>query len=40
MKYYWFEFEDGYKCCCRGFDKQELKVEIRAHGKLISKRRA
>lgn len=37
MKFYWFIFEDGYSCCAAGFSKQELRVEIAKHGKLISK---
>lgn len=36
-KFYWFIFEDGYRVCTRGFSKQELAVEERKHGKLVSK---
>jgi hypothetical protein len=38
--YYWFYFEDGYRCCVKGFSKQELRVEEAKHGKLIKKVRA
>ena len=27
MRFYWFEFEDGYRCCVAGMSKQELRVE-------------
>lgn len=37
MKYYWFEFADGYKCCVRGMSTQELRVEESKHGKLLRK---
>ena len=37
MKYYWFEFADGYRCFVRGFSKQELRVEENKHGKLLRK---
>ena len=37
MKYYWFEFEDGYRCCVMGLSKQELRVEENKHGKLLRK---
>ena len=37
MKYYWFTFEDGYYVCVKGFSKQELKVEVSKHGKLLRK---
>lgn len=40
MKYYWFIFEDGYKCCVRGFSKRELAVEESKHGKLVERRPA
>ena len=36
MKYYWFEFEDGYRCCVAGMSKQELRVEENKHGKLLT----
>jgi hypothetical protein len=36
-KFYWFTFSDGYRCCCRGFSKLELRNEEAKHGKLISK---
>lgn len=35
--FYWFTFEDGYEVCCKGFSKQEMRVEVRKHGKVISK---
>lgn len=38
--YYWFIFTDGYEVCARGFNKQELQVQERKHGKLIKKERA
>lgn len=38
--FYWFTFEDGYAVCVKGFSKQEMKVEIRKHGRLLSKVRA
>jgi len=31
-----YVFEDGYRCVVRGFSRQELKVEIRKHGKVIT----
>ena len=37
MKYYWFEFADGYKCCVAGMSKQELRIEESKHGKLLRK---
>lgn len=37
MKYYWFEFADGYRCCVVGLSKQELRVEENKHGKLLRK---
>lgn len=37
MKYYWFEFADGYRCCAMGLSKQELRVEENKHGKLLRK---
>ena len=37
MKYYWFEFADGYRCCVMGLSKQELRVEEKKHGKLLRK---
>lgn len=37
IKFYWFHFADGYKCCCRGMSAQEKKVEERKHGKLLRK---
>lgn len=37
MKFYCFEFEDGYKCCVAGMSKQELKNEENKHGKLLRK---
>lgn len=40
MKFYWFIFEDGYRCCVRGMDKLELAAEVRKHGKLIRKTEA
>lgn len=38
--FYWYWFEDGYKCCVVGFSKQELKIEQIKHGKLIKIERA
>lgn len=38
--FYWFTFEDGYRCCVRGFSKLELSVEERKHGKLVKKEKA
>lgn len=37
MKMYKFTFADGYYCYVCGMSKQELKAEIKKHGKLISK---
>lgn len=37
MKFYWFIFADGYRTCCRGLDRVELKHEVLKHGKLMSK---
>lgn len=37
MYFYWFIFKDGYKICCAGLSRQELKVEEAKHGKLIKK---
>ena len=37
MKFYWYEFEDGYRCCVAGMSKLELKVEESKHGKLERK---
>ena len=37
MKFYWFEFEDGYRCCVAGMSNQELRVEENKHGKLLRK---
>ena len=31
-----YVFADGYTCTVKGFSKQELKVEIRKHGKIIN----
>ena len=36
-KWYWFTFEDGYRCCCRGMSKIEMSNEVAKHGKLVSK---
>ena len=38
--YYWFTFTDGYRVCVKGFSKQELRIEERKHGKLVTKERA
>lgn len=35
--FYWYCFEDGYRCCVRGLDKTELYHETRKHGKLLRK---
>lgn len=40
MTFYWFTFEDGYRCCVRGLSRQELKVEESKHGKMIGKEKA
>ena len=37
MRFYWFEFADGYRCCVAGMSKQELRVEESKHGKLLKK---
>lgn len=34
-----FVFEDGYVCYVKGFSANELKWEIRKHGKLTSKKK-
>lgn len=34
-QFYWYYFEDGYKVCVSGFSKNELKIEIAKHGKII-----
>lgn len=36
-KWYWFTFEDGYRCCVRGLSKAEMFQAVANHGKLISK---
>ena len=38
--FYRFTFADGYFCFCRGFSRQELRVEESKHGKLVAKERA
>lgn len=38
--FYWFEFEDGYRCCVKGLSKQELKIEEQKHGKVVKKEKA
>lgn len=38
MKFYWYEFSDGYRCCVMGMSKQELRVEEIKHGKLVRKK--
>lgn len=38
--FYWFTFADGYRCCCRGFDRVEMSWAVREHGKLVSKVKA
>ena len=40
MRFYWFEFTDGYRCCVAGMSKQELRVEESKHGKLLRKVKA
>ncbi len=35
--FYRFTFSDGYVAICRGYSRQELRVEERKHGKLLSK---
>jgi len=37
IMFYWFIFADGYRVCTRGFSRHEMQVEVRKHGKLISK---
>ena len=37
---YWYEFEDGYMVCVKGFSRSELRYEIQKHGKLISQTKA
>lgn len=37
INFYWFTFADGYRTCTRGFSAQEMRVEVRKHGRLISK---
>lgn len=37
MRFYWFEFADGYRCCVAGMSRQELRVEENKHGKLLRK---
>ena len=36
-KFYCFTFTDGYRLWAMGLSKQELSVEERKHGKLVSK---
>ena len=36
-KWYWFFFEDGYKCACAGFSKIEKQHMELQHGKIIKK---
>ena len=38
--FYRYTFEDGYTCYVMGMSKNELKVEVMKHGKLISKTKA
>lgn len=38
--FYWFTFADGFSVCTRGFSAQEMRVQVRNHGKLISKERS
>jgi hypothetical protein len=38
--FYWFTFEDGYRCCTRGFSAQERRCEEYKHGKIVSKVKA
>ena len=38
--YYWYTFEDGYRCCVRGFSSQEFQNEIDKHGMMIKKEMA
>ena len=37
VKFFRFTFEDGHVCVCRGMSKQELKMKVLKHGKLMSK---
>lgn len=39
-KFYWFTFADGYRCCTRGYSRQELRVEESKHGRLVRKEEA
>lgn len=32
----WYTFADGYSCCCNGYSAQEMRQEVRKHGRLIS----
>lgn len=33
--FYWYTFEDGYRCCVTGFSKQEMRVETTKHGRVV-----
>lgn len=35
--FYWFYFEDGYRECCRGYDRIEMVNMVAKHGRLIRK---
>lgn len=35
--YFWYVFEDGYRCCVRGLSEKELRIEECKHGKLLHK---
>ena len=37
MKFWRYEFEDGYYCYASTFTRLEMQVEVRKHGKLVSK---
>ena len=36
-KLYWYTFEDGHRLCTGRLSRLELSVEVRNHGKLVSK---
>lgn len=36
-KWFWFVFKDGYRCCCMGMSKQEMRVEEAKHGAFVYK---
>lgn len=36
-KWFWFVFKDGYRCCCMGMSKQEMRAEEAKHGAFVYK---